>query len=444
MTGAAASGKVSTDADQGSRARRRRPPAAVRPAPPPGLRQSAAMRLIDVEHLGNPRVIGCWELDGVLIDPGPELSMGTLLAALGGEEPRALLLTHIHLDHAGAAGSLVRRFPQLPVYVHRRGARHLADPTKLLTSAGQLYGDQMNRLWGEVAPVPEENLRPLSGGEEVLGFLVADTPGHAFHHLSYLHLESGRAFVGDTAATRIPPSNFILPPTPPPGIELELWEDSLDLIAGWRPESLGLTHFGAVADPEEHLEAVRLRLREQGERARRWTPPSSSGACARTSPARPAPKPPPLSCRRFRPSSSGPACTPTGAGVRPVAPRAERPGRSVRPARGSVSRSRRRRHREVLQPHLPLARFPGRRPGRAEDQQAVGAGGAARRLSCRASLECHARVTRRQPDGTPRGSVSARARSRCRTQPRRCRAMPIQARRLTRRASVRPRHAAPT
>lgn len=226
------------------------------------------MKLIDVRHLGRERVIGCWELDGVLIDPGPTSSIETLIEALEGQEPRALLLTHIHLDHAGASGTLVRRWPELPVYVHERGARHLADPSKLLASAERLYGDDMQRLWGEVAPVPEANLKPLRGGEEVLGFRVAYTPGHASHHVSYLHPPSGRAFVGDTAAVRIPPSDFILPPTPPPDIDLELWEDSIDRILDWEPTSLGLTHFDAVDDPEAHLERVRGRLREQGQLAR--------------------------------------------------------------------------------------------------------------------------------------------------------------------------------
>jgi glyoxylase-like metal-dependent hydrolase (beta-lactamase superfamily II) len=226
------------------------------------------MRLIDVRHLGRERVIGCWELDRVLIDPGPTSSMDNLIEALDGEQPRALLLTHIHLDHAGAAGNLVRRWPELPVYVHERGAGHLADPTKLLASAERLYGDQMERLWGEVAPVPKANLHPLRGGEEILGFRVAYTPGHASHHVSYLHPPTGRAFVGDTAAVRIPPSNWVLPPTPPPDIDLELWEESTDRILDWEPDSLGLTHFGDVDDPEAHFDLVRQRLREQGELAR--------------------------------------------------------------------------------------------------------------------------------------------------------------------------------
>jgi glyoxylase-like metal-dependent hydrolase (beta-lactamase superfamily II) len=225
------------------------------------------VRLIDVRHLGRERVIGCWELDGVLIDPGPTSSMDNLLEALDGVEPRALLLTHIHLDHAGAAGSLIRRWPDLPVYVHERGARHLADPAKLLASAERLYGDQMDRLWGEVLPVPEANLTALGGGEEVLGFKVAYTPGHASHHVSYFHPPTGRAFVGDTAAVRIPPADFVLPPTPPPDIDLDLWEDSIDRILDWQPTSLGLTHFAEISDPESHFEVVRGRLREQAELA---------------------------------------------------------------------------------------------------------------------------------------------------------------------------------
>ena len=163
------------------------------------------MRVIDVMHLGRPHVIGCWEVDGALVDPGPESSLQTVLDALGDEQPRALLLTHIHLDHAAATGALVRRWPDLEVYVHERGAPHLIDPSKLLASAERLYGDQMSRLWGEIVPVPEANVKVLGGGETVLGMRVAYTPGHASHHVCYLHEDSGTAFVGDVAACRIPP-----------------------------------------------------------------------------------------------------------------------------------------------------------------------------------------------------------------------------------------------
>jgi len=226
------------------------------------------LELLDVEHLGRPHVIGCWQIGGVLIDPGPESSLETLLSKLGDRRPEALLLTHIHLDHAGATGAMVRRWPGLRVYVHERGAPHLADPSKLISSATRLYGDQMERLWGEIVPVPESNITALVGGEEVLGFSVAYTPGHASHHVCFMHADSGRAFVGDTAATRIPPSGYVLPPTPPPDIDLEAWERSLGLIEEWRPSSLGLTHFGAIDDPTAHIEEVRRRLRELGERAR--------------------------------------------------------------------------------------------------------------------------------------------------------------------------------
>jgi glyoxylase-like metal-dependent hydrolase (beta-lactamase superfamily II) len=226
------------------------------------------MRVIDVEHLGRPHVIGCWEVDGALVDPGPESSLPTLLAALGEERPRAIVLTHIHLDHAAATGALVRRWPELEVYVHERGAPHLIDPSKLLASAERLYGDRMAELWGEIVPVPAANVRTLGGGETVLGMRVAYTPGHASHHVCYLHEESGTAFTGDVAAVRIPPSDLVVPPTPPPDIDVELWERSIATVEAWCPERLALTHFGAVEDPADHLATVRERLHEEARLAR--------------------------------------------------------------------------------------------------------------------------------------------------------------------------------
>jgi glyoxylase-like metal-dependent hydrolase (beta-lactamase superfamily II) len=213
-------------------------------------------------------VIGCWEVEGALVDPGPESSIDTVIDALGDEEPRALLLTHIHLDHAAATGALVRRWPDLEVYVHERGAPHLIDPSKLLASAERLYGEMMQTLWGEILPVPEANVKALSGGETALGMKVAYTPGHASHHVCYLHEESGTAFTGDVAAVRIPPSNLVVPPTPPPDIDIELWEGSIGTVEKWAPERLALTHFGAVDNPPEHLATVRERLREEAGLAR--------------------------------------------------------------------------------------------------------------------------------------------------------------------------------
>jgi len=226
------------------------------------------MRVIDTMHLGRPHVIGCWQVGEVLVDPGPESSVKALLEALDGERPRALLLTHIHLDHAAATGALVRRWPDLEVHVHERGAPHLIDPSKLLASAERLYGDAMKRLWGEIVPVPQSAVRPLSGGETVHGMRVAYTPGHASHHVCYLHEESGAAFVGDVAAVSIPATNMVVPPTPPPDIDIEAWQDSIGIVESWRPERLALTHFGAVEDPGPHLAQVRERLREEAQLAR--------------------------------------------------------------------------------------------------------------------------------------------------------------------------------
>jgi glyoxylase-like metal-dependent hydrolase (beta-lactamase superfamily II) len=225
------------------------------------------MRVIDVMHLGRPHVIGCWQVGEALVDPGPESSMQTLLEALGEERPRALLLTHIHLDHAAATGALVRRWPDLEVYVHERGAPHLVDPSKLLASATRLYGEQMERLWGEIVPVPEANVTALAGGETVLGMRVAYTPGHASHHVCYMHADSGTAFVGDVAAVRIPGVDLIVPPTPPPDIDIETWIDSIETVESWRPERLALTHFGQVDDPLPHLALVKERLREEAQLA---------------------------------------------------------------------------------------------------------------------------------------------------------------------------------
>jgi glyoxylase-like metal-dependent hydrolase (beta-lactamase superfamily II) len=233
------------------------------------------MRAIDVCHLGREHVICCWQVDDVLIDPGPEPCVDTLVDALGGEPPRALLLTHIHLDHAGAAGALVRRWPGLEVFVHEVGAPHLADPTRLLVSAERLYGDDMQRLWGEVVPVPEANLRPLAGGETLDGgFRVAHTPGHASHHVAYLHEETGRAFVGDTAGVRIPPAELTLPPTPPPDIDIDAWNASLSRIAEWNPDSLAITHFGALDRPFEQLAVMRDRLAAWATIAREYDGPA--------------------------------------------------------------------------------------------------------------------------------------------------------------------------
>jgi glyoxylase-like metal-dependent hydrolase (beta-lactamase superfamily II) len=230
-----------------------------------------APRLIDVLQQGRERVIGAWDLGGTIVDPGPESRMETLLAGLPAP-PRTLLLTHIHLDHAGATGALVERFPDLQVYVHARGAPHLIDPTRLLQSAERIYGDDMAPLWGRVVPVPERNVHVLEGGETITvdgrDFEIAYTPGHASHHVVYFDGTDGTAYVGDVAGVRIPPADYVRAPTPPPDIDVEAWQRSIDLVAERRPSRLALTHFGMVEEPQPHLALMKQALDEQAELVR--------------------------------------------------------------------------------------------------------------------------------------------------------------------------------
>jgi len=230
-------------------------------------RLAAGIAYADLNFQQHPRIIASVVLNGsggaALIDPGPSSTLPALkreltAAGLALSDVETLLLTHIHLDHAGATGTLVRENPRLRVFVHEKGAAHLVNPEKLLASASRLYGDQMDRLWGEVLPVPATAVALLAGGERIAAggrtLNVAYTPGHASHHVSYFDAESGIAFVGDTAGVKIlPGSAFVLPPTPPPDIDIELWRDSLSAIAGWRPDTLFLTHFGPSESPAQHL-----------------------------------------------------------------------------------------------------------------------------------------------------------------------------------------------
>ena len=224
-------------------------------------------RELDVRHLGRAHVICCHRVGDVLVDPGPESCHRTLLEQLDGFEPRAILLTHIHFDHAGATGALVRRWPHAEVWVHERGAPHIVDPGRLVASARRLYGDDFDRLWGEVVPVPEARLRVLRGGEVRDGFRVAYTPGHAWHHVAYLHEDSGLALTGDVAGVRID-GGPVLAPTPPPDIDVEAWRASIGILRDWAPRALCPTHFGTFADVPEHLDALEERLGAMAQRAR--------------------------------------------------------------------------------------------------------------------------------------------------------------------------------
>jgi glyoxylase-like metal-dependent hydrolase (beta-lactamase superfamily II) len=235
----------------------------------------AAFTPIDLNWTGRPKSVAALLIESAgaaaIIDPGPQSTVETLRARLRerGHEFRALhsvLLTHIHLDHAGATGTLFRENPDLKVYVHSFGAPHMADPSRLLASAGRLYGGELTSLYGEFLPVPEKNLRPLDGGEELhfgdATLQVHYTPGHASHHVSYWDASSRTAFVGDTAGIRVQGDGFLIPATPPPDIDAELWNASLDKIASWNPDRLFLTHFGFIDNATEHIRRYKECLRD--------------------------------------------------------------------------------------------------------------------------------------------------------------------------------------
>ena len=220
---------------------------------------------IDLLHGGAARTIGAYLLEtphGLsLFDCGPSSCIPALkdgLAERGAELPdvKNLLLSHIHLDHAGAAGSLVREHPGLQVWVSDVGAPHLLDPSRLERSARRLYGDAFDELWGELAAVPEENLHVADG--RAAGLEVFAAPGHASHHVCYF--DGATLYAGDAAGVRILPSRSVLPPTPPPDVDVEAWYRTLEEIERRAPERLALIHFGLAEDVSRHLGELRERL----------------------------------------------------------------------------------------------------------------------------------------------------------------------------------------
>jgi glyoxylase-like metal-dependent hydrolase (beta-lactamase superfamily II) len=242
---------------------------------------ASGLSYLDVQFCGVNGVIASVILHGpggvAIVDPGPSSTLPALRAGLERAgialaDVRAILLTHIHLDHAGATGTLVRENPALRVYVHEKGAPHMVDPSKLIASATRLWGDEMDRLWGEMRPVPAGNLEVLRGGERIAAggrdLDIAYTPGHASHHVSYFSDDTGIAFVGDTAGVRLQVGRVIVPPTPPPDIDLEAWRDSFARIAAWHPETLFITHFGPFSPVAAHLTEMAERLEVTGSLAR--------------------------------------------------------------------------------------------------------------------------------------------------------------------------------
>jgi glyoxylase-like metal-dependent hydrolase (beta-lactamase superfamily II) len=245
---------------------------------------ASGLDYIDLNFLGQPGVIATVLMHGTegvaLIDPGPSTTLPHLKASLAERgfsfpDVRAILLTHIHLDHAGCTGVLIDSCPNATVYVHANGAPHMVDPSKLVASASRLYAPDMERLWGEIRPVPAERVKVLgtrtdarSAGQlspiSVVGhdLQVAWTPGHASHHVSYCSKAAGIAFVGDTAGICRQSGRVVLPPTPPPDIDLDAWHTSTDLILSWNPDTLFLTHFGPQPSPRVHFQDLWKRMDE--------------------------------------------------------------------------------------------------------------------------------------------------------------------------------------
>jgi glyoxylase-like metal-dependent hydrolase (beta-lactamase superfamily II) len=243
---------------------------------------SSGMDFVDLNFLGRPGIIATAILQSTagvaLIDPGPSTTLAGLKSQLDGKgiglpDIRQILLTHIHLDHAGCAGVLMEECPHAELLVHERGAPHMVDPSRLVASATRLYGADMERLWGEMRPAAAARVRILRGGEQIdvagRTLEVGYTPGHASHHLSYFDRGSRIAFVGDTAGIRRGQGNYILPPTPPPDIDLEAWRQSADLILAWDPDTLFLTHFGPFRSPRPHFQELFERIQLWSELVRR-------------------------------------------------------------------------------------------------------------------------------------------------------------------------------
>ncbi|MGH3088519.1 MAG: MBL fold metallo-hydrolase [Rubrobacteraceae bacterium] len=231
---------------------------------------------IDLNFMDTEQVIASYLILGedsaALVETGPTSCLGSLTAGLkehgvSEEDVRQVFLTHIHLDHAGASGNLSELWPNATFYVHEVGYPHMVDPSRLIESAGRIFGeDRMEKLWGEVRPVPEERIVKLEGGEEIEaagGVLSAHyTPGHAYHHLAFHEAQSGTLLAGDVAGIRRPGQAYVLPPTPAPEVDIEAWKASIETMRGVSPKSVCPTHFGCYDDVERHLSELEQRLQE--------------------------------------------------------------------------------------------------------------------------------------------------------------------------------------
>jgi glyoxylase-like metal-dependent hydrolase (beta-lactamase superfamily II) len=242
------------------------------------LSTSPGVWQISLPFQGEEEIIGSYVMAGkdelAVIDPGPASTADALLSALreAGFDPgnvTHLLLTHIHLDHAGAVGTLLPHMPRAKVYVYSKGAPHLIDPTRFLASATRIYGDRMHELWGDVLPVPEEHVNIISDGDILKvanrRMEVHYAPGHASHHVIFYDVHSGELFAGDAAGVRLQGVDYVRPPTPPPDLDLEAWSRTIDKLKQLRPDVIYLAHFGPVYLPVKHLERLREKLFSWGD-----------------------------------------------------------------------------------------------------------------------------------------------------------------------------------
>ena len=237
---------------------------------------------IDTLLGGWERVTAGYLIEGpapVLVETGSQSSVPALLAALAdlGVSPGDLAgvaVTHIHLDHAGGVGDVAAAFPKATVYVHERGARHLADPDRLVASAAMVYGDLLDTLYGRLSPTPSERIHVLEDGEDiVIGpgrvLTTVDSPGHAKHHLALHDSESGILFAGDAVGVRLPDAGVLRPSTPPPDFDLDQALASLRKFGARSPSGIALAHYGLVPDPSSILEEADGTLRRWADVAER-------------------------------------------------------------------------------------------------------------------------------------------------------------------------------
>ncbi len=229
--------------------------------------------VIDLGFLNTDQVIAAYLIEAgpelALIETGPSTCLANLEAGIRAaghdlNDVTRIIVTHIHLDHSGAAGVIARRNPRVRVSVHPVGAPHLVDPARLERSAARIYGDDMERLWGEIAGVPEDRVDVLADGQT---FTVGDrtlriafTPGHASHHVAIYDEQSRTLFAGDAGGVRMPGSDYIAAPIPPPELDPDAWASSLAAMRAFAPERIALTHFGVYEDPAWHLDQVLPRI----------------------------------------------------------------------------------------------------------------------------------------------------------------------------------------